>query len=218
MKYNIGDKVVIVSKRTSRMNRDGLMDKYLGKTMTIKRRTYDNYDYEMEEDSFDKDWGGWSWDNDMINHEATARLWNRTKKSKGKIYSTWELLRDIHKDFNKMKGKTFRYINDSQFSPNSFKEGEEVRISKTMAGYSGLFTNDVSESIIIDNLTGCEEWEEFTEKEETVNFGKAFRALSQKNKTIECILEGKLQNFDGGITDHNFTAEQIMNGEWYIIS
>lgn len=33
--YKIGDKVLLVNKRTNQWNRDGLMDKYLGKVVTI---------------------------------------------------------------------------------------------------------------------------------------------------------------------------------------
>ncbi len=33
--YKVGDKVLLVNKRTNKWNRDGLMDKYLGKVVTI---------------------------------------------------------------------------------------------------------------------------------------------------------------------------------------
>ena len=36
MKYKVGDRVRIVSKRTDRMNADGGMDRWLGKIMTVR--------------------------------------------------------------------------------------------------------------------------------------------------------------------------------------
>lgn len=35
-RYNVGDRVVIVSERTNSMNDEGKMDKYLGTVMTIR--------------------------------------------------------------------------------------------------------------------------------------------------------------------------------------
>lgn len=63
-KYKVGDKVRIVNHRTSNMNDGGGMDKWLGKTMTIK--TVLPFGYFMLEDREDGFFGGWYWDNDMI--------------------------------------------------------------------------------------------------------------------------------------------------------
>lgn len=83
-KYKVGDKVKIVSERTKRMNPDGFMDKYLDTTMTI-REAFGTGGYKMEEDrqdtaGFGED--GWFWDEEMIDHEATANLNNINKKIK----------------------------------------------------------------------------------------------------------------------------------------
>lgn len=59
MEYKVGDKVRIVSKKVgSQWNSNGLMDKWLGKVMTV-RLVCDSC-YKMEEDI--REWGdGWTW-------------------------------------------------------------------------------------------------------------------------------------------------------------
>ena len=64
MKYKVGDVVRIVKERTSLMNRDGEMDKYLGTIMTISFICDDpiyHCPYKMKEDD-----GCWNWNDDMI--------------------------------------------------------------------------------------------------------------------------------------------------------
>lgn len=63
-KYKVGDKVRIVNHRTFHMNDDGGMDKWFGKTMTI--RTILPYGYSMIEDREENCCEGWYWDDDMI--------------------------------------------------------------------------------------------------------------------------------------------------------
>lgn len=78
-RYNVGDRVVIVNSRTLRMNEDGEMDRYLGTIMTIKSISPSPiFPYRMVEDQNDPNraGGGWSWDDGMIDHEATAKLAN----------------------------------------------------------------------------------------------------------------------------------------------
>jgi hypothetical protein len=58
-----GDKVRIVSERTTRMNSQGEMDKWLGKVMTVRGR-YDFGPLQMEEDK--SEYGGWVWSQEMI--------------------------------------------------------------------------------------------------------------------------------------------------------
>jgi hypothetical protein len=67
MKYKVGDKVRIVSKwpEDGIQNSDGLMDKWLGKTMTIKAEILGGY--FMKEDQRDRPvLGGWLWSDDLI--------------------------------------------------------------------------------------------------------------------------------------------------------
>ena len=61
-KYKVGDKVRIVSEwgKGCRQNSDGKMDKWLGKTMTIRKVTPHDY-YLMEEDKTERDGIGWCW-------------------------------------------------------------------------------------------------------------------------------------------------------------
>lgn len=66
-KYQVGDKVKIVDKFTPDCchNLNGLMDKYLGTVMTIKRINY-NGSYKMVEDSVDHGNLGWAWNDHCI--------------------------------------------------------------------------------------------------------------------------------------------------------
>ena len=61
-KYKVGDKVRIVSEwgKGFRQNSKGEMDKWLGKTMTIRKVTPHGY-YLMEEDKTERDGMGWCW-------------------------------------------------------------------------------------------------------------------------------------------------------------
>lgn len=59
MQYEAGQKVRIVSKRTSKMDSNGGMDKYLDTVMTIDKISITTY--RMEEDN-----GKWWWTDDMI--------------------------------------------------------------------------------------------------------------------------------------------------------
>lgn len=70
-KYKVGDRVRIVNHRTVNMNDDGGMDKWLGKTMTIKGEH--GYGYKMLEDENEYCGCGWFWDDDMIAGLAEAQ-------------------------------------------------------------------------------------------------------------------------------------------------
>jgi hypothetical protein len=63
-KYKVGDKVRIVNHRTIYMNDDGGMDKWLGKTMTIRK--VEESVYRMLEDSTEYLGTGWYWRDNMI--------------------------------------------------------------------------------------------------------------------------------------------------------
>jgi len=77
--YNVGDKVIIVDKRTETMNHSGYMDKWLGKVMTIKAIGNGGWTYTMEEDN-----GAWTWDCDMIAGLDTEKQ-DVTPKTKYKV-------------------------------------------------------------------------------------------------------------------------------------
>lgn len=66
MKYKIGDKVRIVSKKTGVCwNSEGKMDKWLGKVMTIRDTLSDSL-YSMKEDDGEFYGDGWCWHEEMI--------------------------------------------------------------------------------------------------------------------------------------------------------
>lgn len=71
-KYKVGDKVRIVDHRTCNMNKNGEMDKWLGKTMTVREILY-NKRYFMEEDKFERNGMGWMWDDEMISGLAEQK-------------------------------------------------------------------------------------------------------------------------------------------------
>jgi hypothetical protein len=71
-KYKVGDKVRIVDHRTFSMSRSGEMDKWLGKTMTIREITYFK-NYFMEEDKCERNGMGWMWDDEMISGLAEQK-------------------------------------------------------------------------------------------------------------------------------------------------
>ena len=58
-KFNVGDKVLIARKHSS-WNHEGMMDHWLGEIMTIGGYGGGNY-YYMEEDQEEWDGHGWSW-------------------------------------------------------------------------------------------------------------------------------------------------------------
>ena len=94
MKYKVGDKVRIVSKwgKGCYQNREGKMDKWLGKEMTIIDVVRDWY-YQMREDKSENDGFGWYWSENSIaglacekkivitseGEKTLARLYDRNK-------------------------------------------------------------------------------------------------------------------------------------------
>jgi hypothetical protein len=72
LKYKVGDKIVISMDAVNCIDYVHSMRNYLGKTMTIYAM-WDNY-YNIEEDDND-----WYWYDDMIDHEATAKLNSQNK-------------------------------------------------------------------------------------------------------------------------------------------
>ena len=103
MRYKVGDKVVIVKNKVTGMNNSGEMNHWLGKTMTIKRITESQYlHYKMVEDSSDGFGDGWSWSDNMIDHEATAKL------HKGKPMNQNEF-ENLKKQLANMQAKIEKY-------------------------------------------------------------------------------------------------------------
>lgn len=71
-KYKVGDKVRIVNRRTILMNHHGEMDKWIGKTMTIRMVVSDDV-YFMEEDKNEHGGYGWAWHDSMFSGLAEPK-------------------------------------------------------------------------------------------------------------------------------------------------
>jgi len=82
-KYKVGDKVVIVSKKTKDMRYYEWMTRYFCTIMTIREIVSDSeFPYKMKEDFNDPIRPfGWDWSDNMIDHEATAALNNKEEKT-----------------------------------------------------------------------------------------------------------------------------------------
>lgn len=71
-KYKVGDKVRIVNRRTILMDHHGEMDKWIGKTMTIRMVVSDDV-YFMEEDKNEHGGYGWAWHDSMFSGLAEPK-------------------------------------------------------------------------------------------------------------------------------------------------
>ena len=92
-KYKVGDKVRIVSEwgKGCRQNGKGKMDKWLGKTMTIRKVTPHGY-YLMEEDKAERDGIGWCWfDACIAGLERKKKKSERYKETKGNAMSKYKV-------------------------------------------------------------------------------------------------------------------------------
>lgn len=106
--YKIGDRVRIVSEwgPSAGVNKEGLMDKWLGKVMTV--RAYESGSlYRMEEDKTENDGAGWFWDDgDIVGlagpDEVKPGDYIRTKNSAGyaPAVKAGDIMRvnSVHKD------------------------------------------------------------------------------------------------------------------------
>ena len=71
--FDIGDLIVISSNKEGRWNSEGLMDKYMGKTVTISKKISRAYSFELCFKIIE-DNGDWSWFPEMIDVEASMAL------------------------------------------------------------------------------------------------------------------------------------------------
>lgn len=99
MEFKVGDKVKIVEHRNAWWNFSGKMDRWMGKTMTVRKADPACDSYRMEEDKNENGSNGWSWDakdfeklvsspcaNKILitsdGHTTTARLYDGKKVTK----------------------------------------------------------------------------------------------------------------------------------------
>lgn len=99
-KYNVGDKVRMVSERHWWWNRDGLMDKYCGQVMTIKDIEDDGTHiptYKMVEDKDENEGFGWTWDESDIAElvESASKPATEVKEDKKPEKPAKKSIRDL---------------------------------------------------------------------------------------------------------------------------
>ena len=139
MKYKVGDKVRIVSNKIGSgvWNGEGLMDKWLGKTMTISRCWENNLYYYMLEDD-----GIWVWSDSHIkglaeketkpkepemkykpNDKIVFFNVDKIKLESGKIYSV-----NANYRINNDKEESYSDVNYNIQTDNSFYIGIEEKL------------------------------------------------------------------------------------------
>lgn len=146
MKYKVGDKVRIVKKWTAGCNQnfDGLMDKWLGKVMTIMK-IYCNT-YKMKEDRTEWHGEGWCWNEGCIEglaedgkkivittdgKETLARMYDgnkvvKTATAKCSPADTFDFKTGAELAFNRLFEKA-EEKKDQKKDGHKFKVGDRVR-------------------------------------------------------------------------------------------
>lgn len=119
-KYKVGDKVRIVNRRTISMNCNGEMDKWLGKTMTI-RKVYSDDVYFMEEDKNEHGGYGWAWHDSMFSGLAEPKKpeFSVSVRFHGRL-TVAELIKD---------GKTVKVANARCNPKDTYDRGEGAKVA-----------------------------------------------------------------------------------------
>lgn len=152
-KYKVGDKVRIVSEwgKGCHQNCDGEMDKWLGKTMTIREINCWG-DYRMEEDKNEAVGNGWLWNNACI-----AGLANK---------------------FN--VGERYKVSGDSEYEAGNIIEVTDARghmvYYKTIKGKSGIYQKFDKASNFANDLVPITEQNDSTKKIVITTDGKTTTA------------------------------------------
>lgn len=167
-KYKVGDKVRIVSAwgKGFRQNRDGKMDKWLGKTMTIRKVTPHGY-YLMEEDKTERDGTGWCWFDACI-----ARLANK---------------------FN--VGERYKVGGDSEYEAGNIIEITDVKghmvYYKTIKGKADIRQKFDEMSIFANDLVPITEQNDSTKKIVITTNGKTTTAKMYDGKSCIKVSESR---------------------------
>jgi hypothetical protein len=144
MKYKVGDRVRIVSKRVDGMNREGEMDKFLGKTMTIRELvsictvTF----YKMLEDKNENLFSiGWNWTDDMIAGLADEREFIVLYRNGNTINATYKVGDKIIKKSNARCNPSdkFDFNKGAQLAFNRLLYGTDYHPSETKFHVSSIY-------------------------------------------------------------------------------
>jgi hypothetical protein len=141
-KYKVGDKVRIVSEwgKGCRQNSDGKMDKWLGKTMTIRKITAYDY-YLMEEDKTERDGIGWCWFDACI-----AGLANKFNDNTKKIVITTDGKTTTAKMYD---GKSCIKVSEARCCPSDafdFQTGAKIAFNRLFGEPKNEFDWDAFKS------------------------------------------------------------------------
>lgn len=167
-KYKVGDKVRIVSEwgKGCRQNSDGKMDKWLGKTMTIRKVTPHDY-YLMEEDKTERDGTGWRWFDACI--VGLANKFNVGERYKVCDYSGYESGNIV--EITGVEGQTVYY--------------------KTIKGKAGIRQKFSETSIFAKNLIPLTEQNDRTKKIVITTDGKTTTAKMYDGKSCIKVSESR---------------------------
>lgn len=144
MKYKVGDKVRITSKRTIGMDSRGLMDKWLGKTMTIRdvRFIGNMLYYKMLEDKNENILlRGWNWTDDMIDGLADEREFIVLYRNGNTINATYKVGDKIVKKANARCNPSdkFDFNKGAQLAFNRLLYGTDYHPSETKFHVSSIY-------------------------------------------------------------------------------
>lgn len=120
MKYKVGDKVRIISKKNRAWNRKCVsnMEKWLGKVMTIRTINRDSYNMVEDKDTF----GGWLWVEEVI--EGLA---NDTDKKIVITVDGKETLAKLYEDGKVVKSAVAKCSPDDEFD---FEVGAKIAFGR----------------------------------------------------------------------------------------
>lgn len=142
MKYKIGDKVRIVSKKTGVCwNSEGKMDKWLGKVMTI-RDTLPGGIYSMKEDDGEFYGDGWCWHEEMIEGLAP-------EQPKQKVVITTDGKTTLARLYD---GKKVIKRAEAKCSPDDkfdFNVGAELAFSRLMGKEAPEFKYKAGDKVVV---------------------------------------------------------------------
>ena len=176
-KFNVGDKVKIVDKWNEHtyQNRDGEMDKWLGKVMTIREITPWG-SYFMEEDETEHCGTGWLWNDACIEGLAKVNKFNvgeRYKVGANALVEAGNTIEITGVDCNRVYYKTIEAVagsnkvSDDFDARSAFAEklipvtGDEEKIIITRKGNKTYAKRYVNNTVVEKALARCNPVDEF---------------------------------------------------------